>query len=134
MITRTNLDFAAQAMSKIEQAGASCTAFVTSPATALALATIKTGTGFKAPLLGPDATSATSRSLLGVPLFVSRFVAADTVWALDGSRTWIVVREDATVETDKSVFFTSDRVAVRAVCRVGFAFPHPASICKITLA
>jgi len=33
-----------------------------------------------------------------------------------------------------SVFFTSDRVAVRAVCRVGFAFPHPGAVVKVTLA
>jgi HK97 family phage major capsid protein len=36
-----NLDFAAQAISKAETVGATVTAFVTSPATALALATIK---------------------------------------------------------------------------------------------
>lgn len=129
-----NLDFAAQAQSKLEQVGATCTAFVTSPATALALATVKIGTGYNSPLLGSDPTAATSRSILGVPLYVSRFVAADTLWAIDGSRVWAVMREDATIEADRSVFFTSDRVAVRAVCRVGFAFPHSAAVVKVTLA
>jgi hypothetical protein len=42
-----------------------------------------------------------------------------------------VVRQDAQVESDRSVFFTSDRVAVRATLRVGFGFPSPAAIVKI---
>ncbi len=34
-----------------------------------------------------------------------------------------VVREQSEVETDSSVYFTSDRVAIRAKVRVGFGFP-----------
>jgi HK97 family phage major capsid protein len=128
-----NLDFAAEAMSKAEIAGAQLTAFVTSPATALQLATVKTATGSNAPLLGPDVTSATSRSILGVPLYVSSFVEADTVWGIDSSRVWLVVRDDATVEADRSVFFTSDRVAVKATMRAGLGFTHPASVVKVTI-
>jgi hypothetical protein len=79
-----NLDFAAQAISKAETVGATVTAFVTSPATSLALATIKQATGSNQPVLGTDATSATNRQILGVPLFVSEFVAANTLWAIDG--------------------------------------------------
>ncbi len=126
-----NLDFAAQAISKAEQVGATVSAFVTNPATALALATIKTASGSNQPVLGTDATAGTSRRVLGVPLYVSQYVAADTLWAIDGSRVWLVVREDATVESDKSVYFTSDRVAVKATMRVGFAFPHPQSVVRV---
>jgi HK97 family phage major capsid protein len=129
-----NLDFAAEAISKAETVGATITSFITSPATALALAKVKQATGSNAPLLGLDATSATSRQLLGVPLYVSQYVAANTLYALDSSRTWLVVREDATVEVDKSVYFTSDRVAVRAIMRAGFGFTHAASVVKVTLA
>ena len=128
-----NLDFAAEAISKAEVVGATITAFVTSPATALGLAKIKQGTGSNQPVLGVDATSATSRKILGVPLFVSAYVAANTLWAIDGSRTWLVVRNDATVEADRSVYFTSDRVAVKATMRAGFAFAHPASVVKVTI-
>ena len=45
-----------------------------------------------------------------------------------------VLREDATLEVDRSVFFTSDRVAVQAVLRAGFAHPHPQGVVKITAA
>ena len=84
-------------------------------------------------MLGKDATSATGRMILGVPLHVSPFVAANTLWAIDGSRVWLVVREDATVEVDRSVFFTSDRVAVKAVMRAAFGFVHPQSVVKVTI-
>lgn len=128
----TTLDFAAQAISKAETVGAIVTAFVTSPATALALATIKQTTGSNQPVLGMDATAATSRNILGVPLYVSQYVAANTLWAIDASRMWLVVRNNATVEADRSVFFTSDRVAVKATMRAGFGFVHPQSIVKVT--
>ncbi len=92
---------------------------------------MKTASGSNQPVLGTDATSATSRRVLRVPLLVSRYVAANTRWGLDGSRTWLVVREDATVEADRSVYFTSDRVAVKATMRVGFGFPHPQSVVRV---
>ena len=47
--------------------------------------------------------------------------------ALDSSRVWLVLRDDTTVEADRSVFFTSDRAAVKAIMRVGFGLVHAAS-------
>jgi HK97 family phage major capsid protein len=129
-----NMDFAAQAISKAETVGAKVTAFVTSPATALALATIKEATGSNKPVLGADPTQPTGRSILGVPLYVSQYVAANTLWAVDRSRVWLVVREGATVEADRSVYFTSDRVAVKATMRAGFGFVHAQSVVKVTTA
>jgi HK97 family phage major capsid protein len=129
-----DLEAFAEAISLAETVGATVTSFVTSPATALALAKVKTGTGSNAPLLGQDATSATSRQILGVPLYVSAAVAANTAWALDRTRVWLVLRDDTTVEADRSVFFTSDRVAVKATMRIGFGLVHPASVVKETTA
>ena len=47
---------------------------------------------------------------------------------------WLVVRDDATVEADRSVYFTSDRVAVKATMRAGFGFVHQASVVKVSIA
>lgn len=58
----------------------------------------------------------------------------NTAWVLDGSRVWFVVRTDAEIVADRSVYFTSDRVAVRAVTRCGFGFPHSAAVVKVTTA
>ena len=44
---------------------------------------------------------------------------------------YFVLRQNAQVEADRSVFFTSDRVAIRAALRVGFGFHNPAAIVKI---
>jgi hypothetical protein len=65
---------------------------------------------------------------------VSPFVSANTLWAIDGSRVWLVVRDAATVEADRSVFFTTDRVAVKATMRVSFEFVHPQSVVKVGVA
>lgn len=86
-----------------------------------------------APTAG-DATSATGRRILGVPLYVSPYVAANTLWAIDASRVWLVVRDDAAVEADRSVFFTSDRVAVKATMRAAFGFVHPQALVKVGVA
>lgn len=84
-------------------------------------------------LLQPDPTMPNIRMIAGIPLRVSAGVAPGTIWGVPSERAHIIVRLDASVTTDSSVFFTSDRVAVRGTMRCGFAFPHPAAITKITV-
>jgi HK97 family phage major capsid protein len=132
-----NLDSFAAAKAKAENVGADVTAFACSPNTALALAQVKQSTGSinsNMPLLGADGTMATQRMILGVPLLVSYAIPDNVCWALDADRVMMVVREDATVTTDSSVYYTSDRVAVRGTLRVGFGFVHAAAVVKITTA
>lgn len=128
----TSTDPFAEALSVAEGAGATVGAFVTDPATALTLSKVKRATGSNEPLLGSDATAPTRRSVLGLPLLVSPAVTAGTVWAIPQQRVFVVVRSDARIDVDKSVYFTSDRVAVRATMRVGFGFPHPAAVVKVS--
>ena len=128
-----DLDPFAEAQALAENVGATVTAFVANPTDALALATLKGGTGMNSPLLGQDPSQPTRRQILGVPLLVSPAVTAGHVWALDGSRNYVVLREDATVTVDPSPFFTSDRTAVRAVMRAGLGWAHPAAVVRITV-
>lgn len=128
----TTLDAFAGAISAAEARGATITAFVTSPTEALALAKLKDQTGSNRPLLGVDPTLPTKRTIYGVPLFVAPDVAAKTAWAIPSDRTYIVVREGTRVDIDRSAYFSSDRTGVRGVMRVGFGFPDPLSIVKIT--
>jgi HK97 family phage major capsid protein len=134
-----NLDTFAEAISLAEQVGAQITAFVADPQTVLALSKIKTGTSSNEPLLGQDATAAGQRRILGVPLLSSPAIARTgtasefgRVWAYDRSRVWTVLRSGVTLDVDRSRYFESDRVGVRSTMRVGFAFPHPASVVQIT--
>lgn len=108
--------------------------WVTHPDTAKALAKVKEQTGSNKPLLGADPTMPGRRQILGVPLLTSPYVstADDAVWGLSKAYGYLVIREGSEVEADKSVFFTSDRVAIRAKLRIGFGFPHPPTMVKIT--
>lgn len=128
----TSLDSFAAALSAAEQVGAIISAFVTSPAEALALAKLKVATGSNQPLLGVDPTSPTSRSIFGVPLYVSQYVQPKMVWGIPADRTFLVVRSDAKIEADASPFFTSDRIAVKGTLRAAFGLPHPAALIKIS--
>lgn len=111
------------------------TAWVCNPATAMALAKVKayTAGASNMPLLGSDPAMPGQRQILGIPLITSPYVTAtnNVVWGLPKQYGYFVLRQDAQVESDRSVFFTSDRVAVRATLRAGFGFPNPASIVKI---
>jgi HK97 family phage major capsid protein len=131
-----NLDSFEAAKSAAETLHTTITAFVTSPATALTLGTLKEygTTGSNKPLLQSDPTQPAARTISGVPLYVSPAVGADVVWAIPRQHSLFVIRQDASVVTDSSVFFTSDRVAVRATLRVSFGFTYPLSVVKITKA
>lgn len=129
--TWSNLDWAAEAISKAEQEGAELSAFVGHPTDVLTLSKLKDETGSNRPLLGTDPTAPTRRTILGVPLHVSAAVTAGTIWAYDRTRIVTVMRDDVTLDVDRSAYFTSDRIAIRATMRIGFGYPHPASIVKI---
>lgn len=128
----SNLDWAASAISESAKHGGRLSSFVTDPDTALTLAQLKEATSSNAPLLGRDATSATSRQILGVPLLVSEYVTAGTIYGIDRRFVQFVVRDNTRVEVDRSVYFDSDQVAVKATMRVGFAFTLPAALVKVT--
>lgn len=129
----TDLDPFAEAISNASQVGASLAAFVASPSDALALSKLKVQSGSNLPLLGADPTTPTKPVIAGVPLLTSSAVTAGTIWGLPADRVVIVLREDATVTRDESVFFTSDRVAIRAILRATVLYPHAAAIQRIQL-
>lgn len=128
-----NVDPFVEAVSKLEDVGATASVFVANPADALALAKIKEANNSNRPLLQPDPTQPTRRMLHGVPLLTSPYVTEGIVWAWDSSRVMTALREDTRVDVDKSAYFTSDRLAVRATMRVAFAFPHEAAIVAVRL-
>ncbi len=133
-VAPTDLDAFAEAQMLAANVGAQLTAFVTNPATALVLPNLKEATGSGKPLLDPDPIQPTHRMIFGVPLLTSPEAPIGTVWGLPAERVVTAVRRDAEVKADRSVFFTSDRVAVRATCRAGFDFPHTAALVRFRLA
>lgn len=126
----TNTDAFAEAISLAENEGATVTAFVANSATVLKLSKVKRETGSNEPLLQPDPTLPTRRQILGVPLWSvpDTVVPDDVVWAIDGSRVFIVVRQDVDLRVDESRYFESDRLGIRATMRIGYGFPHEAAV------
>lgn len=56
------------------------------------------------------------------------------MWGLPaGGLVVIAVRSDVELLRDESVYFTSDRVAIKASMRVTTLFPHEAAIQKVSL-
>ena len=129
----TNVDAFIDAIYAAEAVGAGLTSWVANPADAKLLSKLKQASGSNVPLLQPDPTAATRRAIAGVPLYVSPAVTVGTVWGIPRDRVLVITREDVTLEVDRSVYFASDKVAVKAVMRVAFAFPHPAAVTKIHL-
>jgi HK97 family phage major capsid protein len=127
-------DIYAEAIAAAEQVGVTLRGFATDPATALALAKLKSGTGSKTPLFGTGATNGIERSILGVPVYVSKHILPGTVWGIPTDGIYTVLREDVEVEIDRSVFFTSDQTAIRTKARVGFGFVRPSAVIKIKAA
>lgn len=106
--------------------------FVVAPADFVALSKVKQTSTSNVPLLQPDPAKPSGRLILGVPLLTSTAVTAGTAYGVPKARTFLVVRDDTSVDTDESVFFTSDRIAVRATMRVGLGYPHEAAIVELT--
>lgn len=124
----TSLDYFNEAISEAEGVGAMLTGWVMSPDDALIMANLKAATGSNQPLL------ANPRNIAGLPVFVSRHIAAGTMWGIDAARVFTVVREDVELAVSEHSYFTSDRIAVRAIMRVGFSFPQPDALVKLTVA
>jgi HK97 family phage major capsid protein len=108
-------------------------AFVGNPTDVLSVSTTKVMSTSNQPLLGPDATQATGRSILGVPLYSSPAVGAGAMWLVPRDQAFVVMRTDPQVIADTSAYFTSDRTAIRCILRVGFGFPHQQAIIKVII-
>ena len=123
----SNLDILHDAVAAAQGEGAAPQTLLANPADILTLRKLK------------DATDS-NRSLIeaiepaGLGILVSRHVPAGQMWVLDPQWIKTVLREDVTLAVSYDSHFTSDRVALRATLRVGFAFPKPAALVRVDLA
>ena len=130
---RGTLDAFEFAKSNAEQHNTVVDSWLCNPSTALKLSTLKafTTAGSNVPLLQPDPSAPASRVISGIPVVTSPAIGNDIVYGIPKNRVVIAIRQGTTIEPDRSVFFTSDRTAVRAILRVGWSFIDPAAITKI---
>ncbi|RVW01321.1 phage major capsid protein [Rhodococcus xishaensis] len=127
-----NTDPFAEAISKARTVGATLTAWVANPTTALTMAKVKKAEGSNEPLLGNDPTEPTKRTILGLPLEEFSGIPDGVVWGIPVDRVFVVMRKDTDLKVSDQSHFTSDQIAIRAITRVGFGFPHPSAIVKIS--
>lgn len=122
-----NLDAFALAVSLAEGEGVSLTGWVMSPADALYVAVLKESNGSNKTLTDD------SRIIQGRPVFVNANVPEGTAWGVSAPNAITVLREDVEVAVSDQAFFSSDRIAIRATARVGFGFPRPQTVVRLTL-
>lgn len=134
-ITPTVVSGALDSLDSIHEAKAAAAAeggapsvLLANPADLLALAVLKDQTDSNRALLADTSVVA------GLPVVSSRHVTAGSLWVLDATQIVTVLREDVTLAVSHDSHFTSDRVALRATLRVGFAFPRPAALVRVDLA
>jgi HK97 family phage major capsid protein len=83
------------------------------------------------PVLNPQPTGSTTRSIHGVPIRVSQFVPAATAYVADTSQIVAVHRTDPSVETDRSAAFTSDGTHIRCIERISWAIPAVGMVARV---
>ncbi|WP_271403494.1 phage major capsid protein [Kocuria palustris] len=121
-----NLDSFSAAQYTAEAKGATITACLTSREHALTLANLKVSVGSNESLMQGQ------RVVNGVPIIIAPDLTAGTIYGVDASRIYSVIRDEVRVDVDESVYFTSDRIAVRTTMRMGFGVAGSASIIKMT--
>ena len=129
----TNLDAFEYARSVAEQHNTVVTSFVGNPAAVLKISTLKEQSGSNKGLLQPDSSKPTGRTVAGVQLLTSPAVPNDVIWGIPQDRVVIALRQGAEVKIDASVFFTSDKLAIRCTLRVSWAVTDPLSLTKIAI-
>lgn len=142
--TPSTLDIFADGIGTVVEANANASVIVMAPRTWRTLSKIKEVSGSSVPvLLGNGAAGQTvPRSLYGVPVLLSAQLPINetqgtssdcsSVFVYDASQVVVVRRQDLAIEVDRSVYFTSDETAVRAVLRVDLVVPNPAAVVRIT--
>lgn len=129
-----DLDPFAEAISASQMDNGILSAFVANPGDALGLMTLKEKADSNVLLLGSDATSATARRILGVPLLVSKHVEPGVIWGLDKRFITIALRKDVDISVSRERHFETDETAVKGVMRLDWAFTHPKTIVRLSLA
>ncbi|GAA1103544.1 phage major capsid protein [Nesterenkonia jeotgali] len=123
----SNLDALLEAKATIGIAGGSASVILSHPNDALKLAQLKDADGSNRALVADVSTVAS------LPVIQTRHATEGELWIIDRGAVHVVLREDVTVTSSTDVYFSSDRVAVRATARIDFGFPYPDRLVKVTI-
>ncbi len=140
----TNLDPFADALGMLAEKNADGTAIVMHPRNWRTLTKIKEVTGSNKPVLIDSAGAPTEgprRSIYGIPVHLTSQLATDetqgsattanSMYVYQGDQVCAVMRQDANIQVDTSVAFSSDRTAVRVTLRADLVLPNPDAVVRI---
>jgi HK97 family phage major capsid protein len=123
-----DLDPFAEAISLSADNGGTIRFFIANPVDTLKIATLKKQAGSIEPVLSVNGVE------LGAPLLRCPAIPPGTIWGVDPQYSKLILRKDVDITTSEHAAFTRDAVLVRAIMRLGFGFPHPKAISRITIA
>lgn len=126
-----NLDELVDLVATLEANGGTPTGIIVSPVAWASLRKFKTGTGSELGILGAGTNDAEKR-LLDLPVTVSSALATNTGLVIDKAAIVSAVGP-VRVDTDESVYFNSDSVALRATWRTGHNVVKADRIGKFTV-
>lgn len=126
-----NLDGLVDLIATLEANGSTPTGILLSPLAWASLRKFKTATGSELGILGAGTDDAEKR-LLGLPVTVTGALGTNTGLVIDRNAIVSAVGP-VRVETNESVYFNSDSVAVRATWRTGHNIVRPDRIGKFTV-
>jgi HK97 family phage major capsid protein len=127
----TSLDPYTDGVAALEDNGATPSVIWMRGSTWAALSKVKQASGSTMPVLNPQPTGSTSRSIQGIPVRVSQYVPEATAYVADTSQIVAVHRTDPSVEVDRSAAFVSDGVYIRAIERISWAIPAAGMVARI---
>lgn len=129
----TDLDAFHAALASVRKVGAVPTSILISPDTALRLSTMRESDTSKRSLLAPTPQDPAVLALAGVPFVESRHCPDGAAYAIARDRLVTVVRQDAAIEVDRSVFAMTREVLVLGECRTASGALHAASVVKLSV-
>lgn len=116
----------------LEENGAHLTSYIASPATVRAISKLKQAAGSNVPLVNPDVTVASGRTLNGRPLYSTPALENDVIYGIAAADVFTVFRNDIELATSSGGdTFAADSTDIRGVMRVTGAYPREASIIRI---
>ncbi|NWN88172.1 MAG: phage major capsid protein [Micrococcaceae bacterium] len=126
-----NLDPLVDLVAQLEANGSAPTGVILDPLAWAALRKLKTSDGSQTTLIGAGTNDA-ERLLLSLPVTVTPAMQPNSGLVVDHNAV-ISAAGPVRVDTDESVYFTSDGVAVRATWRIGWNVVRPERLGKFTV-
>ncbi|WP_158844419.1 phage major capsid protein [Saccharothrix deserti] len=129
-----DLDPFITAFAMLEDEHADAGAVAMNPLTWAALLKLRESSDSLKPLLSESAGSPTTgvrRSLLGVPVFTTKYVPTTDAVVYDPSTIWAVIRKSAAFRISDQTAFFNDGLGVRCILRATIAPVQPKAVCRL---